>query len=295
MADPEVKAPSAGDVKVPVLGNVSKKGLMVAGVVAGGVLAYAYYRHAKNASSSTTGTATGTSGGLVTDPAGNTCAALDPNSGYCPGTAQDLAYQQENEGDINSDDGEDTSDIDPETGYEYGTPADTAALAALDGTGTTTTTGTTTATATTNADWEQECITNLESGGVDSTTIANAESGLPRYLAKLSLTSAQATAVQLAVGLTGEPPVGGPFAIITAPPTSTGTGTGSTATTVKVPNVVGMDVDDAVAALQKAGLKDVLTLVRKPGHTYIVTSQAPTAGSTAPVGGSITINAKEKS
>lgn len=285
----------ADDVTLPGIGPVSKKALVVTGVVAGGVLAYAYYRHSKTASAATTAPSATTSAGTVTDPAGNVCAALDPNSGYCPGTAQDLAYQ-ESEG--TGENGLGDSDIDPQTGYVYGSPQDEAALATLygtgSGTGTSSTSSTSTATVTTNAEWEQECIANLQAGGVDATTIANAESGLPRYLAKLSLSSAQATAVQLAVGLTGEPPVGGPFSIITAPSSPGGTGGTGTAN-VTVPALSnGTRVEDANSALKALGLTSTLSESRKAGVAYYVIGQSPKAGTSVAVGSNVKLTISTK-
>jgi hypothetical protein len=181
----DAPAPAAvpkGEVKLPGFGKVSKKGLMVAGVVGGGVLAYAYMRRSKTAAAGT--------------------AAADPN-------------------------------LDPVTGYDYGTPQDTAALAAQQGLSTdpglsglglgggginpVNPVAPAPAPSATNAQWEQEAIGDLEAGGVAQSTISQAEAGLPRYLAKLELSQAQATAVQMAVGLAGPPPDGGPFSIRVRP------------------------------------------------------------------------------
>jgi hypothetical protein len=200
MGEPDVKAPS-GTVKL--FGQaVSKKTLMIGGLVGAGVLGYAWYRKSK-------------SGGGAAAAAGTSAAAAgagtDPATGYPYGSAQDtaaLSAQQDSGLDTNAG-----SDIDPQTGYPYDSAQDLAQLGYTSSGGA----ASTTAAATTVSQWEQECISNLESGGVDATTISNAEAGLPRYLAHLSLSSAQATAVQLAVGLTGPPPGGGTYSIIAAP------------------------------------------------------------------------------
>lgn len=49
----------------------------------GGGLALVWYYQKKNSAAAT--------GGNVTDPAGNVCAALNPVTGFCPGSAADLA------------------------------------------------------------------------------------------------------------------------------------------------------------------------------------------------------------
>ena len=57
-------------------------------IAAGGGL-YWYYERQQKASAATTATTAGTT--EVTDPAGNTCTAVNPETGYCPGTPQDTA------------------------------------------------------------------------------------------------------------------------------------------------------------------------------------------------------------
>ena len=206
MADAPVAAPK-GEVKLPGLGKVSKKTLMIGGLVGGGVLAYAYYRHSKGASSASSTTAAGTA-----------AADIDPQTSYPTGSPEDLAALQAQQGG-----GLDTStgSIDPLTGLPEGSLQDQQALQDYGtggGTGTTTSTSTGTTTATTNSEWEQQAIADMEAGGVSQHTVTDAEAGLPRYLAKLALTDAQATAVQMAVGLAGPPPVGGPYSIKRKPP-----------------------------------------------------------------------------
>jgi hypothetical protein len=269
----------AADVKLPGLGHVSKKTLMIGGVVGGGVLAYAYYRHSKSASATAGTDASGTAG---TDSSG-----IDPATGYPYGSTEDeqaLAAQQDSGLNTNQ---LGTGSTDPITGYPYGSPEDEQALQEMGyetgggGGGSTGTTGT----STTNAQWEQECITNLEAGGVAQSTISAAESGLPRYLAKLSLSAAQATAVQIAVGLTGQPPVGGPYAIIrtpAAPPSQAG---------VTVPSLKGLSGSAAKAKLEAAGLKDHQVPAATPkGKHATVTSQSPAAGKKVSKGSSVTVH-----
>lgn len=104
--------------------------------------------------------------------------------------------------------------IDPSTGYVYGSPEDTAALAAAAGT-----TGATSADTgtiadqvtsgppfTSNAAWSQYAVSVLESNGYDPGTLS-AELGA--YLAGQSVTAAQEADINAAVGVAGYPPVAG--------------------------------------------------------------------------------------
>ena len=198
--------------------------------------------------------------------------------------------------------------LDPATGFDYGTPQDLEALNANagspdlgfgsgiglgggGGTGeffdpatgqfdlTSPFTGSTAPPAvTTNAQWEQEAIADLEAGGVAQSTINDATSGLPRYLAHLTLSSAQASAVQQAVGLAGPPPSGGPFAIRMAPPPAK-----PPSAHVKVPNVVGKEYAAAAAEIHAAGLKP-----HQQGPGKIV-QQRPAAGTEASRGSTVTL------
>jgi hypothetical protein len=197
MAEPDVKAPS-GTVKI--FGqSVSKKTLMIGGLIGAGVLGYAWYRKSKNGGSSTSAAADTSA-----------TAGIDAATGYPYGSAEDtaaLSAQQDSGLDTNAG-----SDIDPETGYPYDSAQDLAQLGYTSGGGSGSGSG---STVTTIAQWEQECISNMQAGGVDAATLSAAEEGLPRYLAHLpQLSSADATAVQLAVGLTGPPPGGGTYNII---------------------------------------------------------------------------------
>jgi len=259
MADAPAPAAHAktGTVKLPLLGNVNKKTLAIGAVVAGGVLAYFYIRRAHAASGTGTATSAGTT---AADP------NLDPATGFDYGTPQDIQALDASAGSANLGFG---SGI----GLGNGVPAggqffDPNAPAP--------------ATVTTNAEWEQEAIANLEAGGVSQATVRNAESGLPRYLAHLALSAEQATAVRLAVGLTGPPPSGGPFAIRVAP-------SGHhppPAAKVKVPGVTGRQYAAAREALEKAGFK-VRAVPRGAG---IVAFQDPAAGAEADKGSAVTLH-----
>jgi hypothetical protein len=133
---------------------------------------------------------------------------------------------------------DDTGDIDPETGYPYGSAQDTAALAALNesGTGALDDTGAatdsepyystapTTQSPTTNAAWSQYVQQQLATIGYDPETVAGA---IGAYLAQIPLTATQAAIVQVALAECGPPPQG-EYSIIpqgspTPSPTPSGT------------------------------------------------------------------------
>lgn len=90
----------------------------------------------------------------------------------------------------------------------------------------------------TNAEWTTAAVEAMAALSYDGATVAAA---LGKYLAKQALTPAQAEMVTTARGLVGEPPVGGPYAIIyapgggTTPPTTTPPTTTPPASTWKGP------------------------------------------------------------
>ena len=262
MAEGAVGHAAAGTVKLPGLGPVPKKTLAIVALVGGGVLAYMYIRKARG---STAAASTATAAG--TDP------NLDPATGFDYGTPQDLEALNANAGSNNLGFGSGTGIgaggsgefFDPNTGqFDLSSPF---------------TGGTGPAPVTTNAEWEQEAIGDLESGGVSQATISAAESGLPRYLAHLTLSSAQASAVQMAVGLAGPPPSGGPFSIRRAPPPPP-PHTGSKA---KVPDTVGLQYAAGAALVHAAGLKP-----HQQGPGKIV-QQRPAAETTVDKGSTVVL------
>lgn len=78
------------------IGGMDKK-YVYGGLAIGGIVIAVVYFRSKSQSSASNST------GTVTDPAGNVCAALSPSSGYCPGTAEDLAYAGNTAGLVGSD------------------------------------------------------------------------------------------------------------------------------------------------------------------------------------------------
>jgi hypothetical protein len=262
---------AAGTVKLPGFGNVSKKALGIGAVVAGGVLAYVYFRKARGGGSAASTT---TAAGTGTDP------NLDPATGFDYGTPEDLAALQGSQGldpfALDSGLGLGGSGIggagsglfyDPDTGqFDLSSPFTGGAT-------------TTTAPVTTNAEWEQAAIADLEAGGVAQATVSAAESGLPRYLAHLTLSGAQASAVQMAVGLAGPPPSGGPFSIRRAPAPAPKPVSGK----VKVPDVIGLQYAGAAKIITAAGLKPHQT---GPGN---IVQQRPAAETTVGKGSTVVL------
>lgn len=252
------------DVKLPGLGKVNRKTLYIGGAVAAVIVGYLYLRHGRGGGggSSSSGTGTGTS---ATDTGQN----IDPVTGYPYGSAEDqqaLAAQQ--------DTGLSTSNIDPATGYPYGSAQDYQGLGLGAGTNPAPTAPVT------NAAWEQAAVADMEGAGVSGATLSAAESGLPRYLAHLTLSSEQATAVQEAVALAGPPPVGGPYSIRTSPTPPPKTAD------VTVPAVTGIDYEQAATVLHSVGL------VAHRGQKDVgrVTEQNPAAGAKVRKGSAVTLH-----
>jgi hypothetical protein len=219
----------ADAIKVPGIGEVPKK-YAIGGVLAAVGIAVVVYFRARSAAKTAAATAPpGTDTGLTTDPAGNQCSAVDPNSGYCPGSPEDVAWQENNSGyygtsvpDEESDLGESggvsaagllvtdpagnqCTAVDPATGYCPGTPQDIAAQ------GGGITGQPTPSIPTTNSQWMQDALLVLPGGN----TSAN-EAALAGVLAGTTVTTAQKTIFLDAVGLEGQPPQGYPQPIKTS-------------------------------------------------------------------------------
>lgn len=174
----------------------------------------------------------------------------------------------------------DTSNIDPATGFPYGSAQDTAALGgAYGGFGPYNPPPPPAPGGpppiTTNAEWAQEVTSGLQGIGWSAETVAEA---LGVYLARKDLTRAQATIVQVAVAEYGPPPVGS-YQI------KVGGGGGHPPDKTKpVPNVVGQRGENAHDILNKAGFSHVTETRPRGAHpnsTTQVTSQRPHAGTKA--------------
>ena len=244
-------------VDVPIAGKVDKKVLIVGGVV---VVALGYYFYKKQQAASQSAAAAQTTAADTT-----TAAQSDTN-------------------------------IDPQTGYPYGSPEDQAALASLSygilptdtgyggvgypypgstGTGISGPGG-----YTNNAQWAQAAEASLGSDGNDAIAAA-----LGKYLTGQDVTSDQQTIIQEAIAVQGTPPVPGPSGF--PPSIHTSTPTPPTPTgNVTVPNVVGKGLDAAHTDLQKAGLtfNTKISSQGKPGQERKVIAQNPRAGSSVKKG-----------
>lgn len=217
-----------GDVKVPGMGDIPKKYAVGGVVVGGGIAVVVYIRSRKAAANAANQTAAQAATG-VTDPAGNTCSAVDPNSGYCPGSPEDISWQQSNSGyygtgGLGSDYGGSPGGVssaglvtDPAgnqctalaaSGYCPGTPQDLAAQGSSPAVTVPTAGG---GTPETNSDWMTAALAVLPGGA----TSAN-EAALAGVLGGLTVTTAQKNIFLEAVGLEGQPPQGYPTPIKTS-------------------------------------------------------------------------------
>jgi Fibronectin type III domain len=183
---PDLIAPKSGKI-----GGVDKKYVYAGVIVFGGILVVVYFRSKSQAAASQSSSA------MVTDPAGNQCAALDPNSGYCPGTAGDEAYQQTLLGTDSA------SSVGGQViGYDqYGDPI-------YSGGGSSTAPNTSPGTFTSNAEWSQAALQYFTTNdpGVDTGTISAA---LGAYITGQPVTADQQQLIEQAIAFEGYPPVGG--------------------------------------------------------------------------------------
>lgn len=137
-----------------------------------------------------------------------------------------------------------------------------------------------------NSAWAQAVEAGLTDIGYSSTDVSAA---LGRYLSNLSETPAQAAIVQAAIAEYGPPPVGS-YQIISAP----STGGGTVTTDVKIPDVNGIDVEQASSILRAAGLKPSGP-AGQAGVLHIVTSTSPAEGTTVASGSGVTLHYKTQS
>jgi hypothetical protein len=178
-------------MKLPGLGEVKDKNVMIGGGVVVGIVAYAYYkrRQSNNAAAAATST---------TDTSGVDPNAIDPSTG--------VPYGQE-------------------AGYGSDYYQGSISNPYVSQTGTTTGTGTATGQYTTNTAWYADALTEATNYfGVSFTT---ATSGFGKYLTQSpsGLNADEYQAVSEVVALLGQPPVGGPFRLIQAAPAPPGGGT----------------------------------------------------------------------
>jgi hypothetical protein len=197
------------EVKLPLVGGVSKKALVIGGVGSAAVVLLFVIRKKKTAAAAPA--ATGTSDGSVGNPS-------DPNS-VDPATGLTYGEEASAGSDYLSPGLQDTTQgptygatgyYDPNTGqWVYGN------------------TGTGQAAAVTNQQWAQNAIAYLgQAGGVDTGALAAA---LGAYLAGQPVTTDQESLIDQAIAVEGYPPTSGPAG---NPPgirvSDTGTGAGGT-------------------------------------------------------------------
>jgi hypothetical protein len=170
------------------IGGVKKEYVYAGGAVAGVLLVVVYMRSKSKAAAT---------GATVTDPAGNVCAALNPSSGYCPGSPQDLSYTGTGSTLAGSNS---ASYVGGQIiGYDqYGNPIYSSSTSQTGVPGA----------YTNNAQWTQAALTSMQQAdpSTDSGVISAA---LGAYINGVAATSAQQSIIQQAIALQGYPPVGG--------------------------------------------------------------------------------------
>lgn len=261
---PDTIAPTSGDVNLPGVGKVKKKYAAIA-VVGTGLVAVLWYRSHKAATAATTAT------GSVTDPAGNVCSTLDPNSGYCPGSTEDQQYQTGILGNASALSG--TSNV-PGGSFDTGSSAPS--------TGDTPGPGS----FTNNAQWASYCEAAMGSSGADAIAAA-----LGKYITGGEVNATQVTSIDEAIAIGGYPPIQGPGGRppsinVTSP--APGPPPPVPATKVKVPNVVGKRGGDAVNAIKAVGLVASIPS-EKPHIAYWAHSSSPKAGTLVSKGSTVHI------
>lgn len=184
-----------GTVKLPAFGTVKKK--TAAGVGGGAVLFVLliwYVRQRKTAKAASPGPATGT----VTDPAGNTCAAINPATGYCPGTLEDQQALSGSAGALGAGAPADTSGAGSGLQGASGSPGGTVQGPAPPGPGN----------FASNAEWAQYAEAYLTgSAGGDPAAVSSA---IGKYLTGQPVTTDQVAIIDEAIAYAGQPPQAGP-------------------------------------------------------------------------------------
>lgn len=206
-----------------------------------------------------------------------------------------------------------TSDeIDPSTGFPYGSAEDASALTTMSGynspvaglgyndtsylygggayypgSGYPLSSG-----FTSNAQWSQAAEDYLvNTGGGDANTVGNA---LGKYITGQPVDAAGQAIINQAIAFEGYPPVSGPDGY--PPSIRTGTTPPPPAAQITVPNVVGQNLLTAIANIQKAGLKEhtiTMAAYGNPGN-WKVNGQNPAAGSKMAAGGTVNLSAVHK-
>lgn len=262
-------------VELPGVGEVKRSTAIIGGGVIVAIVGYVYIRN-KRAKAAAAGSTTGT----VTDPAGNVCAALNPQSGYCPGSPEDQQYlQQQSAGTggfgpgygqggvgfgsfVTDAQGNTCTAIDPLTGL-------CPVAGAIPGR----------TSVTTNAEWVQEAELQLGQTSQVQAALGYALSGQP-------VTQDQKNLFMEAVGLLGAPPQGYPPLNVVG-----GTHHPPPKSQVTVPYLIGERVENASSSLQALGLKAGIPN-RKPGIAYEVTKTSPARGTRVVTGSTVHLSIK---
>jgi hypothetical protein len=274
--------------------KVKKSTAGLVGIAAVGVVAVAVMRKKSAAAAAAATPATATT---FTDPAGNSCAAPNPATGYCPGSPEDIsATEQLSAG---------STDYGLSNGGSgvYTSPS-------LYGNST----GTTSAVPvfTDNGSWAQYVEQALGSDGTDAIAAA-----IAKYLSGQSVTSAQQTTIEQAIAIANYPPVSGsggfppslnlqastpvptpvptptPTPPVTVPPTTPPVPVPPVKPTeVSVTNVVGKGSEAGTDILLAQGLKVDNKNPTPKGKAGVITSQSPKGGARAAKGSTVTIHAK---
>jgi hypothetical protein len=301
-----------GKVKIPLMGEVSRKSAAIGATIFAAFIGVMYVRHARNAAATNASPAGGTAAGaagstdLVTDPAGNQCAAVDPGSGYCPGSSQDAAYQAEQGqyyGGLGAGYG---SSTDQYGGLVSNSPYVTgAACTAADGspgvtdslgncipTGTGTGGGTlpvVSSNPTTADGWIIQTAGELPGDAATFTTAA------AMVFAGLTVTTAQKNLFLEGVGINPLPPgITYPQPIKTSDTSGQpGGGNAGTPGQATVPGVTGERATPAEIKVKAAGFKVMTEPSRNPAKIYTVTGQSPGGGTKAAKGSMVTLNVRE--
>jgi PASTA domain len=273
-----------GKVKIPGIGEVSQRTAVIAGIGVAGIGGVLYWRWRKNqvAAQAQTVSQDQTGTGMVTDPAGNQCAEVDPNTGYCPGTAEDeQAAQQAAYGSdigVGYDSGAGIAGTglytDPNGNVCVTPDADGYCPQTVSGGG-----GGTPGTYTTNDQWYLAVIGQFP----------NYRQAVADVLGGVTVTTNEKDQFLAAVGVFGLPPEGYPQPIKTSDTAGHPGGTKS----ATVPNVVGKHAAAAKSDLELAGFKVVQEPASTPrGKSAIVQSQDPRGNTKAAHGATVTIHVR---
>lgn len=195
----------------------------------------------------------------------------------------------------------DQSNIDPATGFPYGSPEDVAALqqqqmigggfGPVFGGGTPGgTTGPGPGSFTSNGQWAQYAEDYLvNTVGEPAADVGNA---LGKYITAQPVDTTGKGYINQAIAFAGFPPVAGangnPPGIVDGPGGPPPPGN------VTVPDVIGMETDAGQRAIVSAGLKVSRSQKLKPGVGSTIVTQSPNGGTQVASGSTVTITIKEK-